>query len=65
MAQVDVENVVEHLRTEMRRALEAALREVSPENNVDSYALFRAFRRAVRRKCSSWESVPDRCIRMP
>ena len=59
MARVNIEEIVDHLSSEMRRALEDALREVAPEVEVDSYALFRAFRRAVGRKCSTWESVPD------
>lgn len=64
MASVQMEEIVEHLRSEVRRALEDAVREVTQGQQVqfDSQELFRAFRRAVRRKCSQWEYVPDHCV---
>lgn len=63
MAQVQIEEIVDHLRSEFRRALEAAVDEVSPNGQVDSYELYRAFRRAIRRKCNTWETVPGSYIR--
>jgi hypothetical protein len=63
MAKVKIEEIVDHLDSEMRRALEDALREVAPGIEIDSYVFFRAFRRAVGRKCNTWESVPDGFIR--
>jgi hypothetical protein len=62
MAQVKIEDIVEHLSSEMRRALQAAVEEVHPGAQVDPHALFRAFRRAVGRKCNTWEQVPDQFI---
>lgn len=59
MARVRVEDIVDHFGTEFRSALERAVTEVVPNANVDRYALFRAFKRAVRRKFSTWERVPD------
>ena len=54
-----IEAIVEYLKTDMRRALEAAVKEAAPEATFNSHALFRSFRRAVRRKCNVWETVPD------
>lgn len=62
MAQVKIEEIVDHLSSEMRRALEEAVREVDSKAKIDGYALFRAFRRAVGRKCNTWEQVPDRYV---
>jgi len=62
MAKVKMEEIVEHLSSEMRRALSDAMKEVSPNSNFDEYELFRAFKRAVRRKCGTWERVPDRFV---
>ena len=62
MARVQIEAIVEHLSSDMRRALEAAVNEAAPGARVEPYALFRAFRRAVGRKCRSWESVPDHLV---
>jgi hypothetical protein len=63
MARVKIEDVVDDLKTEMRRALEAAVEEVLPKAEFDRYALFRAFKRAVRRKCNTWERVPDNHVK--
>jgi hypothetical protein len=62
MARVQVEQIVDHLSSDMRPALEAAVQEVLPNAQFDDHAIFQAFRRAVRRRCSSWESVPDRYV---
>lgn len=62
MARVRVEDIVDHLSSDMRRALGDAVREVMPGANVDEYNLYRAFRRAVGRKCGLWSRVPDRCV---
>lgn len=62
MAKVKMEEIVDHLSREMRRALSDAVREVSPNSNIDEYELFRAFKRAARRKCNTWEQVPDRFV---
>jgi hypothetical protein len=63
MARVKVQEIVDHLSSEMRRALSAAVREIEPEVEIDEHALFRAFRRAVGRKCALWESVPDHLVK--
>jgi hypothetical protein len=62
MARIKAEEIVDHLSSEFRRALKDAVREVKPDIEIDEHALFRAFKRAVRRKCSTWESVPDQYV---
>ena len=62
MAKIKIEDIVDHLDSDIRRALEDAVREVSPNATFDSYELFRAFRRAVGRKCNTWEQVPDQYV---
>ncbi len=62
MARVKIEDIVDHLSTEMRRALDSAIREVAPDSEIDRYALYRAFRRGVSRTCSTWENVPDHYV---
>lgn len=59
MASVKMEEIVDHLSTEVRRALEDAVQQVAPSTRIDAHQLFRAFRRAIGRKCSTWEQVPD------
>jgi hypothetical protein len=63
MARVKIEEIVEHLDHDLRRALADAVKEVLPSGTrFDEHELFRAFKRAVRRKCSTWERVPDRYV---
>lgn len=59
MAKVKIESIVDHLSSEMKRALEAALSNVVPAVHIDRDELFREFRREVGRKCSTWETVND------
>ena len=59
MARVKMEKIVDHLSSEIRRALVDAVEREIPGSSVDAYSLFREFRRAVGRKCSTWERVPD------
>jgi hypothetical protein len=63
VAQVNIEQIVDHLSAEMRRALEAAVQETAPDADVDAHDLLRAFRRAVGRYFKIWETVPGRCVR--
>lgn len=62
MARIKIESIIERLDTEMKRALEAAVEEVLPNTTVDRGDLFRAFKRAIARKCSTWVTVPDQYV---
>jgi hypothetical protein len=62
MARVKIQDIIDSLDTDIRNALEASVQEVMPDSQVDKYELFRAFKRAVRRKCSTWERVPDHSV---
>jgi hypothetical protein len=57
MARVKIDEIVDDLSQEFRRALSDAVAEIFPDVEFDEYELFRAFKRAIRRKCSTWESV--------
>lgn len=59
MAQIKIEDVVDHLDTEFRRALEATIKEHFPDQDFDSRAVFRTFKKMVYRKCNVWEVIPD------
>ena len=62
MARVKIEEVVDHLSTEMRKALSIAVDNVIPNASFDEWQLFREFRRALSRKCNTWEQVPDQYV---
>lgn len=62
MARVKIEEIVDSLSSDIRRALADAVNEVIDDAKFDEHELFRAFKRAVSRKCSTWERVPDRYV---
>ena len=62
MARVKIEEIVGHLSTEFRKPLDEAVRKEIPDADFNAQQLFREFRRAVGRKCSTWESVPDHYV---
>ena len=63
MPQVKIEEIVDHLSYEIQRALEEAVHQTIPDSKFNSNMLFRNFVRAVGRKCSTWERVPDRYVK--
>jgi hypothetical protein len=62
MAQVKLEEILDHLDSEVKAAFAIALHEVAPNADIDHRVFFKAFVRAVRRKTSTWETVPDHYV---
>jgi hypothetical protein len=62
VARVKIEAIVDHLSLEMRKALEIAVKGEVGDVDFDPRALFKASKKAVYRKCSVWERVPDSCV---
>jgi len=59
MARVKPEEIIDDLSSEMRKALATAVSECLPDVAFDEQELFRAFKRAFRRECRTWERVTD------
>ncbi|MCS6767055.1 MAG: hypothetical protein MO847_12020 [Candidatus Protistobacter heckmanni] len=59
MARINMEGLLDDLGPQMRSAREMEAKEILPEAEVDKMELFRAFKRAIKRKCATWERVPD------
>jgi len=64
MARVKIESLIEHLDHDLRNALAETVRSQLPGAQFDPHELFREFVRAVRRKCSTWERVPDQHVEL-
>jgi len=62
LARVKIEDIIDHLSSEMRKSLRDSVDNVIPNANFDERELFREFKRQVRRKCNTWEAVPERYI---
>ena len=59
MARIKIEDIINNLSRDMNRTLEDAVKRTIPDADFDRHKLFREFRKAVGRKCSTWENVPD------
>lgn len=64
MAQVQIEEIIEHLDYEIKNALERAINREIPNANFNKNRLFREFVRAVYMKCNQWEDVPDQYVKL-
>jgi hypothetical protein len=62
MTRVKMEDIVDHLSSEIRRALADAVNRTDSTVHIDEHQLFREFKRAIGRKCNTWEQVPDRFV---
>ncbi len=63
MAQIVVDDIVDHLSSEFKKALRRTLeKEMIGENN-DINQIYRIFLKEIRRACNSTERVPDNYIR--
>lgn len=54
-----MEQIVDELRPQVKAALLYAVQSVAPDLDVDSQALFRAFKRKVRSKRGTWARMRD------
>ena len=62
MARVKLEGIIDHLSHQVKGALGTALEQIAPNSGIDTSVLFRAFMKAVSRKCSTWEQVPSQFV---
>jgi hypothetical protein len=62
MPRVNMDEVIFALSNETKRALHDAMQEVMPNATYDVDELFQAFHRAIYRRCSKWQTVPDKAV---
>jgi hypothetical protein len=62
MAQVKIEDLVDHLDAEFKKVLEDTFNQFAPHVSVDRNEVFRYFLRRVYQHCSAWEQVPDHLV---
>lgn len=63
MAKLNIEEIINHLDREFRKALDATLREHFSNQEYNSRTVFKTFTKEVTKKCNSWETVPNKYIR--
>jgi len=62
MAKVKIEEIIDHLDSEMKMALEDTFTKMAPSLKIDKNTIFREFIKAVRKRCGTWETVPDHFV---
>jgi hypothetical protein len=63
MAQVKIEDVVESLDSDFKKALEDTMKAFAPNASASRDEIFRFFLKRVYHHCRVWETVPDGCVR--
>ncbi len=63
MAQVKIEDVVDHLESYFTKALVDTMTNFAPGVPFNSKAVFDYFLKRVYQHCSVWEKVPDKSVK--
>lgn len=63
MAMIMVEEIIDHLDNEIKRALEDSVKKILPDAEFSRQELFREFKRNVARRCNTWENIPDHLVK--
>ncbi|MDR6464710.1 hypothetical protein [Chryseobacterium sediminis] len=59
MAKVNIEEIIDYIDTDIRKALSETLKQHFPKESFNDREVFRTFKKMIARKCSTWEDVPD------
>ncbi len=62
MARIKLEETLEYLWEDIQPSLEKAVREVLPEADFESRALFRAFLKEIGKRRHDFANIPDNLI---
>jgi len=63
MAKINVDALVDQLEDEIRKALQATLKEHFPGQEFTPRTIFKTFKKELYKKCNDWEDVPNKYIR--
>jgi hypothetical protein len=62
MAKVKIEEIIDYIDSDIRKALSETLKQHFPKEDFNDREVFRTFKRMISRKCSTWQNVPDRLV---
>lgn len=62
MARIQIEEVLDHLAPEIKKAFESTFKDHFPGATYDINMLFRSFRKNLTLRYKSWAEVPDRYV---
>ena len=63
MAKINTLEIIHHLEVDIRKSLEATIREHFPDQDFNSRAVFKSFKKQMDKRCKSWEDVPNKYLR--
>lgn len=63
MPKINIEEVIDFMDTQMRKAIEDAVYSSVPDAAFDGHSLFHAFKRAVGSECGTWVEIPDALLK--
>jgi hypothetical protein len=63
MAHIKIDDLVDHLDSEFKKALDDTMRHFAPEAQYDRTRLFKFFLTRVYHHCSVWENIPDKLVK--
>ena len=63
MAKVKIEELIDHLDRDIRKAFEATLREHFADQQYTAREVFKTFQKQIGKKCNAWEEVPNKFIK--
>ncbi len=63
MAEVKIEDVVDYLDAEFKKALDDTMLTFAPGVKYDRNKLFNFFVKRIFKHCALWEAVPDSVVR--
>jgi len=61
MAKIKIDLIVEHLGVQLQGAMKDMIRDTKLAG-VNERDLLRAFQKAVKMRCGTWETVPDSAV---
>lgn len=63
MAKVRIEEVIDHLEEDFRKALRATMQEHFPDEHFNTRAVYKTFKNQISDRCNEWENIPNKYIR--
>lgn len=63
MAKLNIIEVIDHLEDDIRKSIDATMREHFPHQEFNSRAVYKTFKKQIDKRCNAWEAVPNKFIR--
>ena len=62
MARIRVEQIVDHLGSKLRGAIDDTLKALVPDASIEAQDFYRELKKNLGRRCRQWEDVPNNTV---